>query len=442
MDKAKMPRAPIAALSAAQRPAGVVGAVRAETSQGSKVESLLSDVKQELARVNDEVKRTADDALKQARETGETTSEVKAKADELMSTQAKLQESQTKLEGKLEALETRNLDLEQKLAQGVPGSGREANQSFGQMVAESDEVKQFVGNGARGTLRFPVKNAITSVVPGGGATAWSDREDEIVRMPRRQMRIRQLLNQGTTTSNLVEYAKQTTRDNQAAMTAETNQKPESDYAWDRADAPVRTLAHFVHVARQTLQDAGQLQAEIDSELRYGLEYVEELQLLKGDGTGENLSGLVTEATAFSNAFVPTNPTYIDKIRLQLLQASLAEYPADGIVLHPTDWARIELEKDANNQYLFASIVQMAGPQLWGRPVIATQAMDEDASLCGAFGMAATIYDRMDSEVLISSEDRDNFIKNMLTIRAEKRLALAVKRPAALVYNSSLSAALS
>lgn len=440
MAKANMPRVHLAGL-AAQRPAGVVGPVRAETSQGSKVESLLADVRQELTRVNDEVKRTADDALKQAQQSGEASNEVKAKADELMSTQAKLQESQTKLEGRLEAMETKGLDLEQKLAEGIPGRGGHAPKSFGQTVAESDDVKNFVQQGARGTVRMPVKSAITSATPGGGGAIWSDRDEEMVRQPRRMMRIRELLNTGTTSSNLVEYVKQTTRDNQAAMTAETTQKPESDYAWDKADAPVRTLAHFVHVARQTLQDAGQLQAEIDNELRYGLDFVEELQLLKGDGTGENLSGLVTEATAFNNAFIPANETYIDKIRLQLLQASLAEYPADGIVLHPTDWARIELEKDANNQYLFASIVQMAGPQLWGRPVIATQALDEDTCLTGAFQMAATIYDRMDAEVLISSEDRDNFIKNMLTIRGEKRLALAVKRPGALVYNSSLSAAL-
>ncbi|MGZ0843134.1 phage major capsid protein, partial [Klebsiella pneumoniae subsp. pneumoniae] len=104
----------------------------------------------------------------------------------------------------------------------------------------------------------------------------------------------------------------------------------------------------------------------------------------------------------------------------------------GIVLHPTDWARIELLKDGEFRYLFANVMQMAGPQLWGRPVVDTQSMDEDEFLVGAFRMAATIYDRMDPEVVASSEDRDNFIKNMITVRAEERLALAVKRGAALV----------
>ncbi|RYE64054.1 MAG: phage major capsid protein, partial [Oxalobacteraceae bacterium] len=130
--------------------------------------------------------------------------------------------------------------------------------------------------------------------------------------------------------------------------------------------------------------------------------------------------------------VVDNPTKIDILRLALLQASLAEYSADGIVLNPIDWADIELTKDGEQRYIFANVIQMAGPQLWGRPVVATQAMDQDEFLTGAFRMAAKIWDRMDTEVLISSEDRDNFIKNMLTVRAEKRLALAVKRRAALV----------
>lgn len=128
------------------------------------------------------------------------------------------------------------------------------------------------------------------------------------------------------------------------------------------------------------------------------------------------------------------------VKLQFIGADrrfspIAEYPADGLVLHPTRWAKIELTKDGEQRYIFANVIQMAGPQLWGRPVIATQAMDEDEFLAGAFKMAAKIWDRMDVEVLISSEDRDNFVKNMLTVRAEERLALAVKRPAALVAGS-------
>lgn len=429
LKKTFMPHVSVAALLVA-RPAGVL-AVRNEAGAGN-VEKLLADVKAELDRIGSDVKKTAEEALKQSKDSGTVAADVKAKADELLISHKKLIDAQEKLQQKLEALETRNHDLEQKLANRAPGEA-EKPKSMGRQVTESEELKAFVARGAKGTLTIKVNQAIDSSNTSAGDLIWSDRETAIVGMPRRQMTIRQLLGQSRTTSNLIEYAKQTTRTNNARPVTEGTEKPESNYVWDRADAAVRTIAHFVHVSRQALDDAAQLQGEIDGELRYGLDLVEETQLLKGDGTGQNLSGLVTEATSYSAAFTPTSETMIDTLRLALLQASLAEYPADGLVLHPTDWARIELTKDGENRYIFANVIQLAGPQLWGRPIVATQSMDADKFLAGAFRTAATIYDRMDVEVAISSEDRDNFIKNMLTIRAEKRLALAIKRPAALIY---------
>lgn len=429
--KLAMPAISIAAMAAA-RPSAVLGSVRADGGAGN-IEQLMRDVKSELTRVGDDVKRTAEDALRQSKEAGTASAEVKATADTLLSTQRQLEDAQQKLIGRLEQLETRNTDVEQQLAQRGGRSG-EPEQTIGQRFTSSDEVKAFIAAGGHGTakMKLPVRQAITSGSGSAGALITPDRESAIVGMPRRQMTIRALLTQGRTSSNSVEYPRQTGRTNNAAPVAEAAQKPESSYVWGPADAPVRTIAHWVHVSRQALDDAAQLETEIDGELRYGLALAEEAQILKGDGVGQNLAGLVGAASAYSAAFAVPNETMIDTLRLALLQASLAEFPSDGIVLNPIDWARLELTKDGENRYIFANVIQMAGPQLWGRPVIATQSMDEDEFLTGAFRAAATIYDRMDPEVLISSEDRDNFIKNMLTIRAEERLALAIKRPGALI----------
>ncbi|RWC28818.1 phage major capsid protein [Mesorhizobium sp.] len=433
MSKHFMPRYSVAALMAA-RPAGLVSSVRNEAGvDAAKLEKLLGDVKSELTRVGDEVKKTAEQALQQAKDAGKTSDEVKSKADELLTAQAKLNDAQNKLTGRLEQLETRNTDIEQKLASRRGNGGGDVVKSMGQQVAESEDLKNFVNkSGAKGSIRITVQNAITSATGSAGDLIVPQRDTEIVGIPRRQMTIRQLLSVGRTTSNSVEYARMVTRTNNAAVVAENTQKAESAYAWEPRDAPVRTIAHWVPVSRNAMDDIPQLQGEIDGELRYGLELVEENEILKGDGTGQHILGLVPEATAYAPAFAPADETDIDTLRLALLQASLAEYPADGIVLHPTRWAKIELTKDGDLRYIFANVIQMAGPQLWGRPVIATQAMDEDEFLTGAFRVAAKIYDRMDVEVLISSEDRDNFVKNMLTVRAEERLAMAVKRPAALV----------
>lgn len=398
------------------------------------LENVLRDVQAELKRVGDDVQRTAENALKEAKATGDMSRETKDAADKLLTAQNTLTERAAKLEGRLEAAEAQNLAIEQRLSTRND-SNPEARKSLGNVVANSEAVKNFAAGGAKGTIRIDVDNAITSGAASAGTLIYSDREQGIVGLPRQEFHVRDLLTQGRTSSNLVEYLKMTSRTNSAAMVAEGAQKPESDLAYEKADAPVRTLAHWIAVSRQAMDDAAQLQTEIDSELRYGLDLVEDAQILKGDGTGENLSGLITNATAYSGAREAniTNPTIIDKLRVAMLEASLALYPADGIVLHPADWMVIETTKDADNRYIFANPLAMAGPVLWGRRVVPTLSMTEDKFLVGAFRTAATVYDRMDTEVLISSEDRDNFVKNMLTVRAERRLALAVKRSAALIY---------
>lgn len=388
MSKHFMPSVALAALMAA-RPAGIIGTVRNESQN---IEKLLGEVKQELERVGSNVKQTAEEALKQAKESGTLTAETKQKADELLMAQGRLSAAQDKLTERLESLETKSTDIEQRMASRRGGGGDSGVKSLGQMVGASDDLKNFVAvRGAKGSVRVVVKNAITSATGSAGALIVPERDTEIVGMPKRQMTIRQLLSVGPTTSNSIEYARMVTRTNNAAATAETAQKPESNYVWEQDDAPVRTIAHWVPVSRQAMDDIPQLESEIDGELRYGLDLVEEAEILKGDGTGQHLHGLVPQATAYANPGVTViNPTKIDILRLAILQASLAEYPADGIVLHPTDWADIELTKDGENRYIFANVIQLAGPQLWGRPVIGTQAMDLDEFLVGAFRTASTL----------------------------------------------------
>lgn len=381
----------------------------------------IKEIRQELNRITGEVKQTAETALQQAKDNGKVTDEVKATADKLLV-------EQQGLKGALEKIEERQLAIEQN------GAGRreraEAPKSLGQAIAESDGLKAFIANGAKGTAKIEVNNVITSASAGG--LIQPTRDGEIISMRRRAPRIRSLLNQGRMTSSSIEFARQTLRTNNAGVVGENTLKPESNYAWAKADAIARTIAHWVPISRNTLDDAAALQTELDSELRYGLDIAEDEELLNGDGTGEHLSGLRANASAYVAPFAIDDETPIDTLRLALLQLELADYAGDGFILNPMEWARIELTKNTVGSYVFANVLQLAGPVLWGRSVVPTTAMDAGDFMAGEFGVAATIYDRMDAEVLFSTEDRDNFVKNMITARAEKRLAFAVKRPAALV----------
>jgi len=333
---------------------------------------------------------------------------------------------------------TGRLDHIEQAATRPGGGAGFATKSFGQQVAESDEFKHLAEQRFRpgSAARIELK-AITTAGGSGGGLSRPDVDTEIASLARRPIMVRDLLTVVPTTSGSVDYAKQANRTNNAAPVAEGQTKPYSNYGWTKTNVPVRTIAHLAKLTRQAAEDAPQLQAEVDSEMRYGLALAEDSQILLGDGTGENLLGLYPQATAYAlpvGFTMPGSPTQIDKLGAAILQQLLTSFTPDGIVLHPTDWMQMRMLKDANGNYLFGKPGDDVPPKLFGLPIVPTQAMTVGTYLLGAFKLQK-LYDRMAPEVLISSENADDFEKNLLTMRCEERLALAVRQPGAIIKGS-------
>ena len=411
-------------------PAALMSMPRADAT--GDVAKLLKEVQGSVSSMREDLFPKAEKALKDAAKAGEISAELKAEIDKLLPQFNTFSQAQAKLEGKLEAMETRALELEQAVAEGGSARGGKSV-SAGREVANSEELQAYLAAGRPGALEMGVKAQITTVGGSGGGLIWSDREPEPVNLPRRNLLIRSLLNVvPTAQTGSVEYTRQTTRTNAAAMTAETDPAPASTFGWTKAEAIMRKIAHITHVSEEALADAALLEGEVNGELAYGLDLVEEQQLLTGNGTGQNLSGLITNATAFSAAAGLPNAQRIDRLRLAILQVTLNDYAADGIVLNPTDWAGIELLKDSENRYLFGVPGNPGNPALWRLPIVESNSMTVGSWLVGAMRMAATLYDRQETTLRISSEHGDNFVEGMLTMKATKRVALAVKRPASLV----------
>ncbi len=336
-------------------------------------------------------------------------------------------------------------DLETELA-GIKSKGlsqAEAQKSAGEQMTDSDDFKALQQKG-RGTAVFRLKaintinsgNAASGGGSGGaGAAVPPDRLPGILMPALRRLTIRDLLLPGRTSSNLIQYVKETGYQNMAAAIAEGTLKPQSDLTFDLAEVSVKTIAHWVRATTQILADVPALQSYIDQRLTYGLKYVEETELLSGDGTGNHILGLIPQATAFDTTKTKTGDTKIDTIRRAILQVRIALYSASGIVLNPADWADIELTKDDQGRYIWVNVTTGGVPQLWRLPVIDSDAIPAGKFMVGAFNIAAQIFDREDANVQVSTEDQDNFVKNLVTIRAEERLALVVYRPEAIVYGT-------
>lgn len=385
------------------------------------VERDIETINASLKEVGTQLKSLAEQADKDIKARGQLEQETRAAVDKTLTQQGELM--------------ARLATAEQLLAKMGQGGGQPvAPQSMGEQLTENDDFKSFMGN-PKGTFRTGVQAAIGSGSGSAGDLIVPDRIPGIQAPGLRRLTVRDLINWGRTTSNSIEYARELLFTNNAAPVAEGAAKPESNLTFEADQAPIVTIAHWIHASKQVLADVPQLQSYVDGRLRYGLKLVEEAQLLKGSGVGLNLNGIYTQAGAYVNPGVVVQAeTRIDRLRLALLQVELSEYWADGIVISPLDWAAIELTKTAENGYLFANPRAQTLPGLWGRNVVPTQAMDAGDFLVGAFGggLAVQGWDREDVNLQISLEDRDNFIKNMATIRVEERLGLTVYRPAAFV----------
>lgn len=305
-----------------------------------------------------------------------------------------------------------------------------------------DEKGQSLGGLAteRGRVSMALKATLTSALDSAGDLVVPER-DAYVGLPRRRLTIRQLLNVMRVTSGSVEYPKLATRPGAANNVDEGATKPESSMTIDLAAAPIRTIAHWIPASRQVLDDAPQLQSLIDEELRYGLALKEEQQLLFGDGTGQQLLGMVPQAADFDPQLTFATPTLIDVIAAAIHQASLTDVPVTGIVIHPTDWWKMRTTKDGQGRYILGDPATVAQPVLFGLPVVPTQAMTVNNFLVGGLG-SQTLYDRWEARVEVSTEHSDYFVRNLVAVLCEERIGFAAKQPQALItgdFTSGLTA---
>ena len=323
-------------------------------------------------------------------------------------------------------------ELEQKLARDDGGDIYfDAPARVGAQVADLEGIR-LLSQGQRGTVSLSVK-ALTSLPDSAGGFATPDRSIPVP-LFRPRPSLRDVLAVSPIYSGAAEYVRRTSHTQGAETQVEGDLKGESDLSYELVTAPVRTIATWIPASKQILDDAPGLARMVDYDLTRNLRDVEEAQLLYGDGTGANLLGIIPLATAFAAPWTITSPTMIDTLLLALAQLeSDTENEAGFIALNPLDWRRIQGLKATDGNYLSGSAFSQSDiERLWSLPVVATPGMAVDHFLVGDRS-AAHIRDRQQATVEVSTEDRDNFIRNMVTIRAEERIALEVNRPWGFVH---------
>lgn len=321
--------------------------------------------------------------------------------------------------------------LQLKQSQKAPAEDSKI-EMWGEQFVKGDAYKAFVGGSAQ-KARMEVKNTVTNAI----GNTFSDRKPGIVGGPSRILTLESMLTSLPTSSNAVDYVKENVFTNAAAEVAEGGIKPESSVTTTLVTEPVATVAHWIKISKQLASDNSALAAYINTRMVYGVNLRVENQIINGTGVAPNISGFTKAgnftAHGYTAAALGTVNQRLKLIRKMIADAWASDYPADTIVMNPADWAEIELLVDAQNRYLVGDPSAAVAPRLWGLPVVVSNAMTADNVLVAALGLSATFYNREGVVVELSDSDSDNFTKNLVTVRAERRCMLAVERPAAVRY---------
>lgn len=287
------------------------------------------------------------------------------------------------------------------------------------------------------------KDVITGVGDtSAGAFVESERTGIYEPLGRYPLTLRDLISVRTTMSDTVEFVRQVTQVNQAAPVPEANVttfsgatgevsglKPEASTTFERVTETVKTIAVWIPATKRALSDAGQLRGLIDQELREDLAEELENQMLNGDGTGENFTGLANTANTLVQTFVTDLITTTRKAITHLLITGKQRPTA--WVFHPQDWETIELLKDAENRYYWGGPMARGPMTLWGVPVAQSFFVTQGTAWLGNWPKAV-LWDREQASISVSDSHADFFIRNMVAILAELRAAFGVIRPSAFV----------
>jgi HK97 family phage major capsid protein len=267
-----------------------------------------------------------------------------------------------------------------------------------------------------------------------------DRLPGITAEARQQLFVRDLLTARPTLLGAIDFVKVSQPLSIASPVAEASVKPENTLVFTSFSERIKTIATWLPASRQILDDFQELASFINTGLAYYVRMEEELQMISGDGTAENLHGMTSQATAFNTALLPSAAkgwNKIDVIATAIKQIGIAkEVPPTFALLSVSDWWDIRLQKDSFGRYLVADPQSVASPSLFGITIVPTVNMSTGTFLVGSGDPAAVeIRDRMDVTVELSTSHSTFFTQNLVAVRAEERLALVVKRAASLIYGS-------
>lgn len=317
-----------------------------------------------------------------------------------------------------------------------PAGGQIQEKSLGQQFIESEQFKSAVERRAKEVKGFELERKdLNELTAGaGGALVWSDRQTMVKEKPTRPLSILDVIPTLPTNSNAVDYVVETAYTEAAAAVAEKAAKPESNLTFEARQASVKTIAHYIVVTEQIMEDVPYLRALINARLGDGVMRKLEDYVVAGDGTGATFIGLLNTVgigarvhQVASGGLGAGTDNPFDTIRYAIADLTLKFYRPDVIGYNAVLSAKFDTAKDAEGRYLMS--YDPVIKRMWNLRVVeaAGLVIPTGTALVMDSQRSCTLFDRGTRRIDVGWFN-DLFIKNQFCIRGEGRFAFAVEYP--------------
>jgi len=398
----------------------------------------LKEIRAEKALKSEELARIFDSVKDMSELSSDQKEEIKSRNDELASLGDKITELQD-----LESVKNANNDDMEasKKVSGMPVYGEpevEAPKSLGQQFLESKAYNSFVDHGIK-NVPFEAKTTMTTSV-WTRDTVYSQVIPAIEPDPNPALDLVDSINTDQTTY----YFLQESATNNAAEKAEAAAAPEDAFTYSAVTAPVRKFITTLPITAELLEDQAGARAYFDGRLANHVMQRLEKQFLVGGGVAPDVKGLTQQTgintITYTAGAYPANAggklrTILQGIKDIEVNGKLAP---DAILMSPAAYEALAGQVDGNNNFMLGVSAQAGSPTIWGLPVVKSSQIGGAVSttidvVVGKFGgsLAANHVFRRGMELQISDSAADgDFGKDILTVKASLRYALAVYKPQA------------
>lgn len=299
------------------------------------------------------------------------------------------------------------------------------------------ENEEFIGSREAFKFDIPIsafKVAGDMTISGnvsGGNMPQALRLEGVNDIAERSTRTYPLVPKTTYSGNTIEWVYEANQDGTIDGTAEGTAKDQIDNDFVIASISMKKRAAYMKVSTEMLREVSFMSGWLRNKLIVRLFLDVDNQVLNGDGTGQNLSGIINQATAYAaGSFAGTvdNANLVDVLVTAVNQIEVANQTVSGlsIMLHPTDVANLMLIKLSATDKRYIDRLIMVGSTLTldGVPIIKNNNMTEGDFLVGDF-TKAQIFEQGSITVDVGLDGND-FTKNMRTILAEWKGVLLIE----------------